>query len=83
MIIGTQLSKDEMRQHSVGIACEMKEGQIAELTADNGEFGDNRLEIWEIGGFRVANTNGDPIWQEAEPESFAAALAACERGNGQ
>jgi len=31
----------------------------------------------ELGGVRVATTNGDPIWEESAPEDFANLAAAC------
>lgn len=40
------------------------------FVGDNGEQGDARVEIWDLGGMLVANTNGDPVWQESMPEKF-------------
>jgi hypothetical protein len=46
----------------------------AYLLADAGR-GDDRVTIYQIGCVRVANTNGDPVWEEADPCEFAELLA--------
>lgn len=46
----------------------------AELLGDNGEIGDKKITFYSLGGTRVAETNGDPIWEEDAPEAFAAIL---------
>ena len=58
---------------SVGIRSEAAKLGIEEieLIADNGETGDARVEIYQVGPVRVASTNGDPIWEEEDPRAFA------------
>jgi len=41
------------------------------LIGDNGKTGDAKITVYEVGGGRVANTNGDPVWEDEAPEAFA------------
>ena len=58
--------------NSVGIAREARKAGIATATklGDNGKFGDARVEVYQLGDVRVANTNGDPVWEESDHVDF-------------
>lgn len=58
---------------SGGIAYEARKAGIttAILLGDNGKSGDARVTIYQIGEVRVANTNGDPVWEEQCRATFA------------
>lgn len=43
----------------------------AEFVADNGKFGDERIEIYRLSnGDHLATGNGDPTWEATNPEFF-------------
>jgi hypothetical protein len=69
-----QISIDDI--NSGGIACEARKAGIttAILLGDNGKSGDARVTIYQIGEVRVANTNGDPVWEEQCRVTFAELL---------
>lgn len=48
------------------------------LIGTNGEMGDAQTTAYWFGGTRVITTNGDPIWEESEPEAFAAMMEDIE-----
>ena len=67
--------------NSAGIVYEAREAGLS--TVDFiGEFhhpdhpgsADWRIRLYEFNGIRVADTNGDPVWEEANPAAFAALL---------
>ena len=37
---------------------------------DNGKSGDERVAIYRVGSIRVAETNGDPVWETVNPDLF-------------
>ena len=39
---------------------------------------DSRVRFYEVGCVRVADTNGDPIWEEANEAIFAELIDACK-----
>ena len=45
-----------------------------ELIGTNGKTGDAKTTAYWFGGVRVIDTNGDPIWEEQDPEAFAAMM---------
>lgn len=61
---------------SIGIRIEMEKSGLTEIEmiGDNGKLGDQRIEIYQVGAVRVANTNGDPIWEEQDFVAFAELL---------
>lgn len=63
---------------SVGIRIEAQTAGIREieLLATNGKAGDARIEVYQVGPVRVASTNGDPVWEKANPQEFAELLEA-------
>jgi hypothetical protein len=52
--------------NSVGIAYEARKAGITTVTklGDNGKSGDVRVTVYRLGDVRVADTNGDPVWEE-------------------
>jgi hypothetical protein len=49
-----------------------------ELIGTNGKTGDEKTTAYWFGGVRVIDTNGDPIWEEQDPEAFAAMIEKIE-----
>jgi hypothetical protein len=49
---------------------------IATVTylGDNRKQGDARVTVYQFGDVRVANTNGDPVWEECDHAAFAELL---------
>ena len=62
--------------NSAGIRAEARKAGISTVTklGDNGKFGDARVTIYQLGDVRVADTNGDPIWEESDSATFAELL---------
>lgn len=62
--------------NSAGIAIEARKAGISTVTklADNGKSGDARVTIYQLGDVRVADTNGDPVWEESDSQTFAELL---------
>jgi hypothetical protein len=67
---------DIRRINSRGIARQAKMDGIAFATklGDNGKNGDSRVTVYQLGDVRVADTNGDPIWEEQCVATFAELL---------
>ena len=59
--------------NSIGIAVEARKAGITTATklGDNGKSGDARVTIYQLGDVRVADTNGDPVWEESDHAAFA------------
>ena len=64
-------TKEQMSQISLGIAAEMTDTDTAELLGTNGKRGDASVMIFSVRGVRVAATNGNPVWEEADEAAFA------------
>ena len=47
-----------------------KIGCDIEFIGENGKSGDERVVIYRIGSVRVAETNGDPVWETVNPDLF-------------
>jgi len=62
--------------NSVGIAYEARQAGITSVTllGDNGKSGDARVTVYQLGDVRVAETNGDPVWEEQCRVTFAELL---------
>jgi len=62
--------------NSAGIVAEARKAGISTVTklGDNGKSGDAKVTIYRLGDVRVADTNGDPVWEESDPSSFAELL---------
>ena len=62
--------------NSAGIRAEARKAGISTVTklGDNGKFGDARVTIYQLGDVRVADTNGDPVWEESDNATFAELL---------
>lgn len=62
--------------NSIGIAVEARKAGITTVTklGDNGKSGDARVTVYQLGDVRVADTNGDPVWEEADHAGFAELL---------
>ena len=62
--------------NSGGIAREARKAGITTITqlGDNGKSGDARVTVYQLGDVRVANTNGDPVWEESDHAAFAELL---------
>ena len=39
---------------------------------------DNRITAYQFGDVRVIDTNGDPVWEEQDPEAFGELLQQIE-----
>lgn len=61
---------------SAGIRAQAQKDGIAEITqlAAAGA-GDEKITVYQFGEVRVAATNGDPVWEESDPEAFDELLA--------
>ena len=59
--------------NSAGIAAEARKAGISTVTklGDNGKSGDAKVTIYQLGDVRVADTNGDPVWEESDSATFA------------
>lgn len=64
--------------NSIGIAAEARKAGISTVTklGDNGKSGDDRVTVYRFGDVRVADTNGDPVWEESDHAAFAELLAS-------
>ena len=62
--------------NSTGIVAEARKAGISTVTklGDNGKSGDARVTIYQLGDVRVADTNGDPVWEESDSATFAELL---------
>ena len=69
-----KINKEQMKNVSLGIAAEMTARDVAERLGDNGKAGDRLVIVWRVRGVRVASTNGDPVWEEADAAEFAELL---------
>jgi hypothetical protein len=58
--------------NSNGIKTQAKIDGITEveLLATSGT-GDQKITVYQFGPVRVADTNGDPVWEESDPCGFA------------
>ena len=67
---------DIRRINSRGISRQGKIEGINTVThlGDNGKNGDARVTVYQLGDMRVADTNGDPIWEESDHAAFAELL---------
>jgi len=67
---------DIRRINSRGITRQAKSEGIAFATklGDNGKNGDARVTVYQLGDVRVADTNGDPVWEEQDEAAFAELL---------
>ena len=64
--------------NSAGIVYEAKKAGLstAELLGvlehpEHPGSGDWMIRVYDVGGFRVADTNGNPVWEEDDPATFA------------
>lgn len=66
--------------NSTGIQAQGEIDGITELEiiGGNGKTGDAAITAYWFGPVRVINTNGDPIWEESDPEAFAAMMEEIE-----
>ena len=62
--------------NSAGIVIEARKAGLDTVTklGDNGKSGDAKVTIYRLGDVRVADTNGDPIWEESDPSGFSELL---------
>ena len=65
------LSIDDI--NSAGIRAEARKAGITTVTklGTNGKTGDAKVTIYQLGDVRVADTNGDPVWEESHSATFA------------
>jgi len=59
--------------NSIGIQAQGRIDGITEveLIGTNGKTGDAKFTAYWLGGVRVIETNGDPVWEEQDPCAFA------------
>ncbi|HPU86623.1 MAG TPA: hypothetical protein PLE60_14945 [Candidatus Latescibacteria bacterium] len=62
--------------NSAGIRAEARKAGISTVTklGTNGKTGDANVTIYQLGDVRVADTNGDPVWEESDSATFAELL---------
>ena len=62
--------------NSAGIVAEARKAGISTVTklGDNGKSGDAKVTLYQLGSVRVADTNGDPVWEESNSATFAELL---------
>lgn len=62
--------------NSAGIVAAARKAGISTITrlGDNGKSGDARVTVYRLGDVRVAETNGDPAWEESDSAAFAELL---------
>jgi hypothetical protein len=86
--------------NSAGITAQAKIDGITEVTLlgthdhpDHPGSNDWRIRIYDFGGVKVADTNGDPVWEENCPNTWLELMKNyeviprhyqiyCDRGNG-
>ena len=86
--------------NSAGITAQAKIDGITELThlgtyehPDHPGSNDWTIRVYDFGGVKVADTNGDPVWQENCPNAWRHLMQSygiiprsfqiyCDRGNG-
>ena len=86
--------------NSAGITAQAKIDGITEVTLlgtydhpDRPGSNDGRIRIYDFGGVKVADTNGDPVWEETCPATWLEMMKEyeviprhyqiyCDRGNG-
>lgn len=73
----TMMKVEDVNSCGIEIECEKMGLTEIELLATDG-VGDNRIRVFQVGPVRVMDTNGDPVWEEADPQGFAEVLE--ERG---
>lgn len=73
----TMMKVEDTNSRGIEIECKKMGLTEIELLATDG-FGDNRIRVFQVGTGRVMDTNGDPVWEEVEPQGFAEMLE--ERG---
>lgn len=62
--------------NSAGIVTEARKAGLDTVTklGTNGKTGDAKVTIYRLGDVRVADTNGDPIWEESDHSGFSELL---------
>lgn len=73
----TMTRVEDVNSQGIKIECEKLGLNEIELLSVDGT-GDNRIRIFQVGSVRVMDTNGDPVWEESDPQGFSDILA--ERG---
>lgn len=64
----TTINREQVRRYSIGVAQAMISSEGL-LVASAGE-GDARLIWLRVDGREVIATNGDPVWEDSDPEGF-------------
>ena len=71
--------------NSAGIQAQAKIDGVTEMillgTFDHPEHpgsNDWRIRIYDFAGVKVADTNGDPVWEESDPTAWAEMMEAYE-----
>ena len=68
------LSIDDINSTGIRIAARKDGITSIERLGDNRKHGDAKVVIYRLGVVRVAETNGDPVWEESDPTGFAELL---------
>lgn len=73
--------------NSAGIKAQAKIDGIKEITLlgtfdhpDHQGSNDWRIRIYDFGGVKVADTNGDPVWEESDPSAWASMMEEYQTG---
>jgi hypothetical protein len=73
--------------NSAGIKAQAKIDGIKEITLlgtfdhpDHQSSNDWRIRIYDFGGVKVADTNGDPVWEESDPSAWADMMEEYQTG---
>lgn len=74
----TTISINELNSNGIQAQGKIDGITEVELIGTNGKTGDDKTTAYWFGGVRVIDTNGDPIWEEQDPEAFAAMMEEIE-----
>ena len=73
--------------NSAGIQAQAKIDGITEVTLlgtfhhpDHESSNDWIIRVYDFGGVKVADTNGDPVWEESDPTAWAEMMKEYDTG---
>lgn len=73
--------------NSAGIQAQARKDGLKEVTIlgtfdhpDHENSNDWRIRVYDFGGVKVADTNGDPVWAESDPEAWAEMMETYDTG---
>ena len=68
--------------NSLGIKAQAKKDGITDavIIGTNGKYGDQKITVYQLGAIKVADTNGDPVWEDSCPATWAEMMKTLVRG---